>query len=94
MRGKLLVLGDLFLDLCDLRLESRFLEGLCFLVGVDLLFGDELVEGFARIFCEDAVDFCCGVLQTNSQFIVLGCTWQLDESLTSFFEALRKLLQI
>lgn len=62
MRGKLLVLGDLFFDLCDLRLESGFLQGLGFLVGIDLLFSNELVEGFAGVLCEDAVDFGCGVL--------------------------------
>lgn len=62
MRGELLVLGDLFLDLCDLCLERGFLQCLGFLVGIDFSFGDELVEGFARIFCKDAVDFGCGVL--------------------------------
>jgi hypothetical protein len=36
-----------------------------FLVGVDFLFGDELVEGFAGVFCDNAVDFGCGVLQIN-----------------------------
>lgn len=76
MRGELLVLGDLFLDLCDLGLESGFLQGLGFLVGVDFLFGNELIEGFAGVLCEDAVDFGCGVLQTNSQFVCTWCTQQ------------------
>lgn len=91
MCGELLVLRDLFLDLCDLCLERGFFQGLGFLVGVDLLFGNELVKGFAGVLCDDAVDFGCGVLQMNrSASFVWG---RLDESLTSFLEALRKLLQ-
>lgn len=72
MRSELLVLSDLFLDLCDLCLERGFLQGLGFLIGVDFLFGDELVEGFAGVFCDDAVDFGCGVLYDKSQLHSLG----------------------
>lgn len=60
--GKLLVLSDLFLKLCDIGLQSWFLQRLRLLVLVDLLLSDELVKRLSGVLCYDAVDFRSGVL--------------------------------
>lgn len=62
VRSKLLVLGYLLLNLCDLCLQGGFLQNLGFLVGVDLLLGDELLKRFSWVLCDNAIDLGCGVL--------------------------------
>jgi hypothetical protein len=54
---ELLVLGDLFLQLGQGRLELWLLENLGLLVGIDLACSYQLIEGFARILSKDIVDF-------------------------------------
>lgn len=62
VRGKLLVLSDLFLKLCNVGLQGWFLQCLCLLVLVDLLLRDELIERLSGILCNNTVDFRGGVL--------------------------------
>jgi hypothetical protein len=52
----LLVLCELFLDLNNLGLQAWLLLDLGFLVGVDGLTGDKLVEGLAGVLGYDLVD--------------------------------------
>jgi hypothetical protein len=52
----LLVLCELLLDLNNLGLQTWLLLDLGFLIGVDGLAGDKLVEGLARVLGYDFVD--------------------------------------
>lgn len=52
----LLVLCELLLDLNNLSLQTWLLLDLSFLIGVDDLAGDKLIEGLARVLGYDFVD--------------------------------------
>lgn len=62
MRTKLFKMGELFFDIGDVLLEGWLLEGLGFLVGVNLIRGNKFIERFAGVFGEDSVGFSCGIL--------------------------------
>lgn len=55
-------MGDLFFGIGDNTQKGSLSEMLGLLVTVDLLFLDELVERLVRIFGEDGVDLCAGIL--------------------------------
>lgn len=55
--GKLLEVQDLVFELGDGGLEGGFLQGLGLLIGIDLLFGDKLVQRFTLVLGDDGVDF-------------------------------------
>ena len=63
---KLLVTSDLVLILNNRSLQGGLLQNLSLLVGVDLLFGDQLIERFLGIFGEDAIQFGGSVLSEPS----------------------------
>jgi hypothetical protein len=63
MTGEVLDLSDVLLELSGGGLESRLLQRLRFLVRVDLLLCDQLVERFTRVFCDDSIDLCGCVLR-------------------------------
>src|ERR1700710_935370 len=49
--------GELFFELGHLSLETRLLQKLGLLIGVELLLGNEVVNGDARILSNDAIGF-------------------------------------
>jgi hypothetical protein len=53
----LLVLGQAVLQLGKLGLQGGFLEKLGFLVGIDDLGGNEIVEAFARVLGSEGIGF-------------------------------------
>lgn len=58
-------MSDLFFDLCNASLKGGFLQGLSFLIVINLLRLDELVERFALVLGEDGVDFGGSVLESS-----------------------------
>jgi len=63
---ELLVVSQLFLQLCELSLKRGLLLDLGFLVGVDLAGGDKLIKGDIRVCRDDLLDFGNGVLGSSS----------------------------
>jgi hypothetical protein len=76
--SELFEVGDLLLDLGDIGLEGGLLQRLGFLVGVDLLVGDELVQRLSGVLGQDGVDFGGGVLWAEARVSLKG---ELGESL-------------
>ena len=60
--SKLLVVGDLLFNLSDSGLQTRLLQCLRLLVGIDLLLGNQVIEGFSGILGNDGIDFCGRIL--------------------------------
>jgi hypothetical protein len=60
--SKLLVVADLLLNLGNRCLERRLLQGLSLLVGIDLLLGNKVVQGFAFVLGDDGIDLGSRVL--------------------------------
>lgn len=63
----LLKLRELFLELGDIGLQSGLFQGLGFLVCIDLLLGDELVERLSGVLCKDGIDSSSCVLRKEGQ---------------------------
>lgn len=83
---------DLLFELRELGLEGRLLEGLGFLVEIDLLGGYEVIERYTWILRNDGVDFLGGSLGGVCQLeIVASPSSQLgsEERPTSFFVTFR-----
>jgi hypothetical protein len=56
----------LLLDLRNLGLKGRLFQGLCLLVGIELLLRDKLIEGFARVLGDDGVGLSGGILRKKT----------------------------
>jgi hypothetical protein len=69
LSSELLVVTNLLLNLCNGCLKSGLLQGLSFLVRIDDLLSNEVVQGFAWVLSDDGVDLGCRVL-FNKQSIV------------------------
>jgi hypothetical protein len=69
MTGEVLELSDLLLDLNDSGLERGLLQGLRFLVHVDLLLCDQLIKRFTGVFRDDSINLCSCVLNRRQMIV-------------------------
>lgn len=69
---------NLLLNLCNGCLKSGLLQGLGFLVRIDLLLSNEVVQGFALVLSDDGVDLGSRVL-FNKQSIVSILNHKISE---------------